>query len=159
MEKENTMQNSANKELFINISIAIAIMIYFIFINLGYTNIATNILEIDLKVFALLFLGIAIFIFEIAYKKDNGILSIYGIETLILASYTLSIMHVVTICNFYFKYYILASSYIFAIYYVLKDIIIYTRERKKYLNSLSDIAEIVKKDEPNKKEAKKRKGV
>lgn len=156
MEKDNNIQNNANKELFINISIAIAIMIYFIFVNLGYTNIATNILEVDLKTFALLFLGIAIFIFEKAYRKDDGKLAIYGIEALVLASYTLSIMHVVTICNFYFKYYILTSSYIFAIYYVLKDIVIYTKERQNYLNSLSDIAEIVKKDEPNKKEAKKR---
>lgn len=156
MEKENNVQNNVNRDLFINIGIAIVMMIYFIFVNLGYTNIATNILEIDLKTFALLFLGVAIFIFEKAYKKDDGNLAIYGIEALVLASYTLSIMHVVTICNFYFKYYVLTASYIFAIYYVLKDIVIYTRERRNYLNSLSDISEIVKKEEPNKKEAKKR---
>ena len=43
----------------------------------------------------------------------------------------------------------------FAIYYVLKSTVIYTRARMKYLKSLSDISEIVK-DEPVVKEAKKR---
>ena len=41
--------------------------------------------------------------------------------------------------------------------YLLKMMIIYTSGRKKQLNSLSDIAEIVKEDEPTKKTATKRK--
>ena len=155
MEKEKN--NQVNKELLTNICISIGIMIYFIFINLGYINIELDIFKIDLKVFAMILLGLTIIIFEIAYKKDSGKLAITGIECLFLASHTLSIMHVTTVCKFNFQYYILTSSYVFAIYFVLKDIIIYTKERRNYLKSLSDIPEIVKKEEPQKKEATKKK--
>ena len=41
-------------------------------------------------------------------------------------------------------------------YYIIKTIIIYFKARKKYLSSLSDVKEIVKKEKPIKKEAKKR---
>ena len=55
-----------------------------------------------------------------------------------------------------FKSYMLISSGIVVIYYVLKVIIIYTKDKKEYLKGLSDISKIVKEDEPIKKEAKKR---
>ena len=70
--------------------------------------------------------------------------------------HALFINHVITIYDFDFRVYLLTSSYIFAIYYVLKSIVIYTKARMKYLKSLSDVSEIVK-DEPIIKEAKKRK--
>ena len=50
---------------------------------------------------------------------------------------------------------IIVSSYAFSIYYILKAIILYTKERRDYLKSLSDIKEIVD-IKPTKKEAKKR---
>ena len=153
---ESEKNNKINKELLINICIAIGIMIYYIFINLGYVNIEPEILKVDLKVFSMILLGVAIIIFEKAYKKDSGKAAIYGIEFLVLAFHTLSIIHITTIYQFYFKYYILTSSYCFAIYYVFKDIILYTIERRRYLKSLSDIPEIVKKEELKKKEATKK---
>ena len=55
-----------------------------------------------------------------------------------------------------FRFYVLTFSYIFSTYYVLKCIIIYTKERRKYLESLSDISDLVKEDKPIVKEAKKR---
>ncbi len=66
-------------------------------------------------------------------------------------------MHVITLFKYEFQFYLLTSSYVIAIYYVLKATILYTKGRKEYLESLSDIPEIVKKEEPVKKEAKKRK--
>lgn len=66
-------------------------------------------------------------------------------------------MHVITLLKYEFQFYLLTSSYVIAIYYVLKAIILYTKGRKEYLEGLSDIPEIVKKEEPVKKEAKKRK--
>ena len=62
----------------------------------------------------------------------------------------------IAIYEFDFRTYLLTSAFVFAIYYILKSIIIYTRARIKYLKTLSDISEIVK-DEPVVKEAKKRK--
>ena len=51
--------------------------------------------------------------------------------------------------------YMFAGTYIFLIYYGIKNIIIYTKEKKKELDSLSDIKEIIK-DEPIKKETKRK---
>lgn len=153
---EKNQNNNLNTKLFKNIVVAILITIYFIFLNLGKMNIEYNIFLTDIKVFALIILGIAIIIFEKAYKENSDELALFGVEILVLACHTLSIIHVLTIFNFEFKYYILTSSYVFAIYYVLKDIIIYTIEKKKYLQSLSDIQDIVKKEKPSKKEAKKK---
>ena len=108
-----------------------------------------------LKIASLIVLLLTIIIFEIAYHKDSGKIAIHGIETLILAFHTLTIWHIVNKLNISFETYILFSTYAFAIYYILKSILIYTNEKRKYLKSLSDIHEIVSK-EPIKKEAKKR---
>lgn len=149
-------KNELYKKLFKNIMIAIVISIYFIFLNLGSVNIENDIFLTDIKVFSMIILGISIIIFEKAYRKDSGELTINAIETLVLASYTLSIIYVTNLFKFDFRYYILTSSYIFSIYYVFKDIIIYTRENRKYLRELSDISDIVKKEEPSKKKATKK---
>lgn len=149
-------KNELYKKLFKNIMIAIVISIYFIFLNLGSVNIENDIFLTDIKVFSMIILGISIIIFEKAYRKDSSELTINAIETLVLASYTLSIIYVTNLFKFDFRYYVLTSSYIFSIYYVFKDIIIYTRENRKYLRELSDISDIVKKEEPSKKKATKK---
>ena len=83
-------------------------------------------------------------------------MAITSVELLVMSLHSLSIMHVIKLYQYDFRLYLLTSSYIFSIYYILKSIIIYTKERREYMNSLSDISEIVKKDEPIKKETKKR---
>jgi hypothetical protein len=108
------------------------------------------------QIASLIILFLSILTFEIAYHKDSGKIAINGIEILILAVHSLTMWHVTNKMNFQFNIYIVVSTYIFAIYYILKSMIIYTNEKRKYLNSLSDIHEIVSKD-PIKKEAKKRK--
>ena len=149
-------KNKLYKKLFKNIMIAIIISIYFIFLNLGNINIDANIFLTDIKVFSIIILGISIIIFEKAYKNDSGELTINAIEILVLACHTLSLIYVTNIFKFDFKYYVLTSSYIFSIYYTFKDIIIYTRENRKYLKQLSDISDIVKKEKPSKKKATKK---
>lgn len=149
-------KNKLYKKLFKNIMIAIIISIYFIFLNLGNINIDANIFLTDIKVFSIIILGISIIIFEKAYKNDSGELTINAIEILVLACHTLSLIYVTNIFKFDFKYYVLTSSYIFSIYYTFKDIIIYTRENRKYLKQLSDIPDIVKKEKPSKKKATKK---
>ena len=67
------------KKLFENIVLAITIIIYFIFINLGYYNINETKYLVDLKVFSIITIGITIVLFEKAYKKDSGYITIYGI--------------------------------------------------------------------------------
>lgn len=173
-EKKNTTQNDEliNNEIFVkkipkeehnkilekvikNILIAIIVMIYFIIINILQIRLITNIMDITIKSLSMLLLFLGIVLIERAYKKDNAETFISSIEVLVLAVHTLFINYVISKHKFDFRTYILASSYIFAIYYILKTIIIYIKSKKQYFKSLSDISEIVK-DEPIVKEATKK---
>lgn len=153
MDEES--KKNIRKKVFENIIIAVAIMLYFMVINFSYIRIEEGMLLNGLKIASLIVLFLSILIFEVAYLKDSGKLAINGIEILVLAFHTLTIWHVVNIMNISFEIYILYSTYAFAIYYILKSILIYTNEKRKYLKSLSDIHEIVS-QEPIKKEATKR---
>lgn len=144
------------KKMFKDLLKAVCIMLYFIILNLAYSTIKQERLVGDIEIFAGAFLVVGIVFLERAYKKDSGSIALTGIEFLVLSLHSLSIMHIITLFKYDFRFYLLTSSYIFSIYYVLKAILLYTKGRKAYLDSLSDISEIVKKDEPIKKEAKKR---
>lgn len=164
MKKEKTKKNKIPKEIsqeilkkiFYNLLRAIGVMVYFVILNLAYVNIKQEKLVGDIEVFAGAFLVAGIYMMEKAYKRDSGEKAITAIELLVLALHSLSIMHIITFYKYDFRFYLLTSSYVFSIYYVFKSIVMYTKGRKEYLNSLSDISEIVKKEEPIKKEAKKR---
>ena len=144
--------------VFKNLLKAIGIMTYFIVLNFAYTRMNVERLMNDIEVFSGIFLVIGLVMLERAYKQDSGKMALSGIELLCLSMHSLSINHVIAFYQYDFRFYLLTSSYVFAIYYVLKSIIIYTREKRQYLKNMSDISEIVK-EEPIKKEAKKRRKV
>lgn len=144
------------KKILKNLLVAIGIISYFMVLVLANNRMSTERLANDIKVFAGAFLVIGILVLEKAYKKDSGKMAITGIELLVLSFHSLSIMHMVNIFKCDFHFYLIISSVVVAGYYILKGIVIYTKERKEYLRGLSDISEIVKEHEPIKKEAKKR---
>ena len=127
------------KKIFKNLILAIVVMAYFITCNILYTRLNLDNMELITKAISCVFLIASILLFEFAYKRDSGTLTITAIELLILSIHALFIHHVITIYQLDYQTYILTSSYLFAIYYVLKSIIIYTKARIKYLKSLSDI--------------------
>ena len=143
------------KKIFVNLIIAIGIMSYFAILNYLYNKVnqenLVNIIEICSGVLLL----ICLILFEVSYKKDSGTLAITSIEFLVLTFHSLLIIHIITRYEYQFQFYILTSSYTIATYYVFKSIVLYTKGRREYLKGLSDISEIVKKEEPVKKEAKK----
>ena len=153
--KNNITKSKISRYVYENILIAVAIMIYFILINFTYLRIDEEILSIVLKIFSGIILILSLILIEIAYKRDSGKIAINGLELLVLAGYTLSITHVVQVAQVSFTDYILISSYSFSTYYLLKAVIVFTKERREYLKSFNDIHEIVK-NEPIKKEAKKK---
>ena len=154
IEKENS--KIARNKIIENMIIAAVIAIYFILINVAYFKLGEIIISNIIKIISLVFLFLSIIIFEIAYHKDSGKLAINGIEVLVLAIHELTIWQEIKKFDISFDKFILFSGCIFVIYYIIKSILIFTKERRKYLKSLSDIHEIVSKD-PIKKEAKKRK--
>ena len=153
-EKENN--KIIRKKIFENLIIAVAMMLYFILINFSYLRMEEDLLLQGIKIASLTILFFSIIIFEVAYHKDSGRIAINGIEVLVLAIHTLTIRLLTARFKIDFGKYIVYLAYTFTIYYILKSIILYTIEKKKYLDSLSDIHEIVS-NEPVKKEAKKRK--
>ena len=156
-EKSNKgISQDTLKKIFINVLQAIGIIAYFSILNLVYLKVEQeNILNI-IEICSGILLLIGIIFLEISYKRDNLSTTITSIEFLVLAFHSLSIKYVITRYDYQLQFYLLTSSYIIAIYYILKAIILYTKGRKEYLNKLSDISEILKKDEPQKKEAKKK---
>lgn len=152
-EIDNPIMEKANKKIFLNILGAILIMLYFVLTYLAYTFLQANVFERCLQTATMVLLAITIVTFEIAYKKDSGLLAINGIEALIIACHALAIPYVTTVHKWDLRWYVTISGYAFAIYFVFKSIVVYTSGKKKYLDSFSDISEIVKKDEPRKKVA------
>ena len=143
------------KKIFINLIIAIAIMGYFAILNYSYDKINQDNLVDIIEICSGVLLLISLILLEVSYKKDSGTFAITAIEFLVLTFHSLLIIHIITRYEYQFQFYILTSSYTVATYYVLKSIILYTKGRREYLKGLSDISEIVKKEEPVKKEAKK----
>lgn len=144
-ELPNEELNKINKKVFENILIADIIMAFLYFVSLGSLNIESQIFIVDLKVFSIAFVVLAIILFEISYKKENGNICIHGIETLVLAIFTMLCISIYTIYLKEFHLYVATFSFLCGIYYVGKSIVIQQKMKKKYFASLNDIDEIIKK--------------
>ncbi len=146
------VRKDINKNIFANLLILFTIIFLNILFIFGFYNIDRDIYLKDLKIFSITTCIISILIFEKSYKKGSGKICLWGIEILIFA---LTILFCTYICILQENRYILylaIVSYIFTMYYLIKDIKIYKRIKKHYIKSLSDINDIVKKQEPVKKQ-------
>ena len=133
------------KPVFDNVLVAVVVMIYFIFLILGFYNIENSVYEIDLKVFSMCILFIAIMLLEKAYKKDSGKIAIFGIEAIVISIITLALIYINLMFSDKYIITVLMSSYILAIYYVIKSIVIYQKGKKKYF--VDNMKEIINTDE------------
>ena len=138
-----------------NLIVGILIIAYFMVLVLAHSKLREDRLLGDIQVFAGTFLVIGIVFLEQAYKHNEGYRAINGIEAIVLAAHTLSIEYVLNIIHIDFSMYMYISSGVIVVYYILKLLMVFTLGKKQYIDSFSDISEIVK-DEPQKKEAKKR---
>ena len=131
--------------LFKNVMWAIVIVVYFIFLNLGFKNIEYNVYVTDLKVFSMCILLFAIILLEYAYKKDSGEYAIYGIEMIVLSIINMGLIYISLMFPERFLSITAGVSFVFAIYYLIKTIIRYIRKRKKYF--VDNMKEIIKEEE------------
>lgn len=138
-----------------NLAYSSMIMIYFMFFNIQYEVLAENILSKYINISSMIFLGLAIIMIEISYKKEKDNIFLYGLEFLLLAIFILLIKQMPKLLNCNTQTYILIGSYLFALYYMLKSTVLYTKERQEELKSFIDIKDIVK-DEPIKKATKRK---
>ena len=133
------------KPVFNNIVVAIIVMLYFIFLILGFYNIENSVYEVDLKVFAMCILFIAIMLLEKAYRDDNGKIAAFGIEAIVISIITLGLIYVNLMFSSSYIITVLIASYILAIYYVAKSIVLYQRGKNKYF--VDNMKEIMNTDE------------
>lgn len=138
-------QENMNRKMQINILVAITVMLYFYFLNVGITNIEQYSFLTNLKGFSMLILTGTIILFELAYKKDDGRYAIFGIESLFLAIMTLFFTYVVVFLSDKFKMILVVCSLLYAIYYTIKSLIIYIKTKREFSKNKSDVKYIVKK--------------
>lgn len=143
LPKEETLK--INKKVFENILIADVIMLFLYFISLGSINIETSVFITDLKVFSMVLIIFTIILFEYSYRKENANICIHGIECLVISIFMLFSIYLYTMYFRTFDLIIASASFLFAIYYVAKAIIIYRKMQKQYFASINDINEIIKK--------------
>ena len=151
------IENKLNKKLLENISMAIAIIVYFMSLIFGKERInATNYTNL-LKIYTMCLGILSIIIFEFSYKKES-VKSMYtGIEVLILSIVTMFSIYICKVQELKYIFYLALFAYAFSIYYLIKDILIYNKTKKEYLKTLTDIEEITKKEEPQKAKVTSRK--
>lgn len=155
-KEKNPIMEETKKQILKNGIVVAIIILGFIGMFVGYSILQDNMFSRIWQVITMLILGASIVIFEVAYKKDSGVLAITGIEILVFACYVLTVEYIKIRFSFEVKWYIVLAAIVFLLYFVFKIVVIYTSGRKKLLNSYSDIADIVKEEEPKKKKAVKR---
>lgn len=145
-------KNQILNKVFVNLLMAISVIVYFLLLILGFIYIEKQIAIICYKIISLLILAVTIIIFEKSYNKENGYLAINGIEFLIFSIITLFVPYIFFKSSFSNRVYTQMIGIYISIYYLLKSIIIYKYEKKKFLKEINDIKDIIKKDsiKPNK---------
>ena len=149
------IKNILKQNIILNLTYAVVILIYFVFFSIQYTKITNLQLDFYINISSLFLLAIAIIIMEISFKKDDILAFLNGIEFVTIAIFILLTQHITRQFNYSIQAYTLSGADIFAVYYVLKSAILYTKDQQNRLNSLSDIKDIVK-DEPIKKASKRK---
>ena len=155
MDEEIVKKSVLNRVIIFTV-IATGILAYFLVLILIERN--TEHIELATRISATVFFIAGLIAFELAYKKDSERIALNGLELMVLAAHAMSIMHVITRYDFSLIAYLTTSQFIMATYFLIKAVAIYTKGKKDYLDSLSDIKTIAKKEELKIKKATKRGG-
>lgn len=131
------------KKVLKNFILATVILLFFIALKLMAINLDKNISILIYKISSIILLIITLILFETAYKKDSNTLAITSIEILLVTITALLTPYILISKNSIFSSII---GVYFAIYYAIKNFIIYKKEKNKYLKEKNDIAQIVKKE-------------
>ena len=151
------IENKINKRIFERLLISIGISFFYILLIFGFHNIETEVYLKDIKVFSIALCIISILLFEYSYKKESMKICVMGIENLILALVTLFCTYICILQETKYIAYLALVSYVFTIYNLTKCAKIYKKMKKDYIKTLSDINDIVKKENPIRKSQTSRK--
>lgn len=150
IKEERKLPEDRKKDIYVNVFrnviTAILLTVYFFGVNLINLYMNENTFVYQINAFSIILLIASIVIFEKAYNKDDDRTAILGMEILVLALVTLFLRYVTTKYNFDYIFCLTALTIIFLVYYIIKSVVTYVKEKKEYIKSLSDIKEIVKKN-------------
>ena len=126
-----------------NFLIATGILLLFVILKLMAINFEKQLASLIFKEVSIGLFIVTLFLFEIAYKKDDENLAVTSIEMFILSVVTLLTPYILISRT---SIYTSIIGVYFTLYYCIKNLIIYRKEKNEYLNKKSDIAEIIKKE-------------
>ncbi len=126
-----------------NFLIALDILLLFIILIITSRNLNKEITTMIYKISSVALFGFTLVLFEVAYKKDDDSITIHSIEMLVLSITTLLTPYIFVDRPTTFS--LIVGAY-FTAYYILKNLVIYKKEKNKYLRQTSDIAQIIKKE-------------
>ena len=153
--KIRKLKRIMSQKVVLNLIYITFVTIYFVFFGIIEKYMNPDVFLIYIKATSFVFLILTILIFEKAYKEDNDTIALNGIEFLVIPIFTLLILYIPRVIEIENTTYIVFGLCLFISYYIIKNILIYTKERKAELDKLSDIKEIVK-DVPIKKETRRK---
>jgi len=149
------------RDVITNITYLLLVIIYFICFNTQVITLQSKIITNYINISSIVFLSIAIIMFELGYRKEKTKIFINGIEFLVLAISTLFLKHIPKVLGITMQNYTEMVVYGFTAYYILKLATTYTKMKQEQLNKLSDIKDIVKEEiikKPTKRKNKKEEG-
>ena len=131
------------KKVINNFLISFNIMLLYIALIIASRILSKETTILIYKISSGVLLVFTLFVFELAYKKNNDELAVHGIEMMFFAIITL-------LTPFIFIEKARITSLIvgcyFTGYYILKNIVVFYKEKNKYLIDKSDIPQIIKKE-------------
>ena len=158
IEEKKKLPEETKKQVFkkvvINYIVAILIIIYFLAIDLSKIYLNKENFVLLCRIATGIMMATTFVLFEISYKKDKGTIALYGIDTMIIALFTLFVPYMFYELNETVVKYIMYAGLYMAIYYIIKSIIVYKYQKAKKIKELNDIKEIVKKHPKRKKQTK-----
>lgn len=134
------------KNVFGNILFGILISIYFISLGWGFVNINTRSFVTDLKVFSVILLGITIILFEYAYNKDSGRAALKGVEMLVVSIVSLVLLYMYILYQDKFVMITSICSCVAIVYYFIRAISVYIKDKISWKKTISDVKEIISDD-------------
>lgn len=136
-------KKSISKRLISNFAICLSFIALILLYYIATFYIKKDITTIIYHVISFIFLVTAIILFEIGYKKDSGKYALTGLEMLIVALFSLFSPHIYYVFN---RISIIICLLVMTLYYIVKIIVIYNKEKNKALKEFDDINTIVKKE-------------
>ena len=147
MKLTKEVKNIIAKKALDNFLIALDVLLLFLILIITARKLPKNITLLIYKICSVVLFSFTLFVFEMAYKKDDDDTTIHGIEIFILSVVTLLTPYILVERPTAFT---LNVGAYFTAYYILKNLVVYKKEKNKFLRQQSDISQIIKKESKDK---------